>query len=172
MGSMGGRETATKRSSQGLSGFKDAFPLTFALIEAKASESDQIVEFADSNIIVYLNHGEQARAERARAVVYRGPSISVQVLNEVSHVCVRKMRMDWMEIKDFLSGVRHFCPVVALTEAIHDDGRRIAAQYKLAFYDACIVAAALSVQATTLWSEDMHDGQVIDRSLTIKNPFL
>jgi predicted nucleic acid-binding protein len=39
-------------------------------------------------------------------------------------------------------------------------------------HDALIVAAALLAGCTTLYSEAMQDGQVIDRQLTIRNPFI
>ena len=48
---------------------------------------------------------------------------------------------------------------------------KAARRYKIAFYDAAIVAAALLADCDTLWSEDMHDGLVIDGRLTIRNPF-
>jgi predicted nucleic acid-binding protein len=38
-------------------------------------------------------------------------------------------------------------------------------------YDALIVASALEAECTTLYSEDLQDGQVIDGPLTIRNPF-
>ena len=38
-------------------------------------------------------------------------------------------------------------------------------------WDSLIIAAALQAQARTLFTEDLHHGQVIDGSLTIKNPF-
>lgn len=39
------------------------------------------------------------------------------------------------------------------------------------FYDALIIAAALEAGCAVLFSEDPHDGQVIDGRLTIRNPF-
>ncbi|HYE27795.1 MAG TPA: hypothetical protein VEA61_06130 [Allosphingosinicella sp.] len=45
------------------------------------------------------------------------------------------------------------------------------ARYKLAIYDAMLVASALLVECDVLWSEDMHDGLVIEGMLTIRNPF-
>ncbi|WP_252263399.1 hypothetical protein [Paracidobacterium acidisoli] len=38
-------------------------------------------------------------------------------------------------------------------------------------YDALVIAAALEAGCTTLYSEDMQDGQKID-GLTIRNPFV
>jgi predicted nucleic acid-binding protein len=39
------------------------------------------------------------------------------------------------------------------------------------FFDALIIASALLAGCDTLFSEDMHTGQVIDGRLTIRNPF-
>jgi len=35
-----------------------------------------------------------------------------------------------------------------------------------------VVAAALQAGCTTLYSEDLQDGQIIDQKLTIRNPFV
>jgi predicted nucleic acid-binding protein len=49
---------------------------------------------------------------------------------------------------------------------------QIAERYGLSIYDALIVSSALLAGCKTLNSEDMQDGQVIDRQLTIRNPFV
>ena len=48
---------------------------------------------------------------------------------------------------------------------------QIADKFQYSFYDSLIIAAALSCNCKTLYSEDMQDGQVIENSLTIVNPF-
>jgi predicted nucleic acid-binding protein len=136
------------------------------------SKAETAVTFADSNVVLYLLSEDEGRKAKALEVIQTRPHISVQVLNEVTNICRRKTQMDWDEISDFLSMVRHFCPVVDLTEAIHDKARRLAKRFQFRIYDAGIVAAALSVNAGTLWSEDMQNGQVVEKTLTIKNPFV
>jgi predicted nucleic acid-binding protein len=59
-----------------------------------------------------------------------------------------------------------------LTVAIHEGGIAIAARTGYQFYDALIIAAALEARCDTLFSEDLHDGQVIEGRLTIRNPFV
>ncbi len=49
---------------------------------------------------------------------------------------------------------------------------KIAESYGCGIYDAFVVAAALDARCKTLYSEDFQDGQVIERNLTIRNPFL
>jgi len=99
------------------------------------------------------------------------PVISVQVLNEVTLVCRRKLGLSWHEIDLFWEPVRRVCKVVPLTDSIHDHARGLAARYSLAFYDACIVAAALAAGCQMLFSEDMHNGQIMEETLAICNPF-
>ena len=49
-----------------------------------------------------------------------------------------------------------------LTIETHDAALRIAAQYRFHIYDALVAAAALEAECTTLYSEDLQDGQIID----------
>ena len=39
------------------------------------------------------------------------------------------------------------------------------------FYDALVVAAALESRCSVLYSEDFQDRQVIERRVTVRNPF-
>jgi predicted nucleic acid-binding protein len=48
----------------------------------------------------------------------------------------------------------------------------LAARYGFSHYDSLILAAALSAGCTTLYTEDMQHGQVIDERLTLIDPFL
>ena len=128
--------------------------------------------FMDSNVVLYLLSEDSAKADKAESLLKAGPVISVQVLNEVTNVCARKLKMGWDEIAQFLELVRGFCKVVPLTETIHDQGRTISARYQLPFYDACIVAAAADAGCHTLYTEDMHNGlRLPDQQISVKNPF-
>jgi len=127
--------------------------------------------FLDSNVVLYLLSADTAKADSAEALLKTQPVISVQVLNEVTHVCVRKLKMSWDEIAQFLDLVRSFCKVVPLTVATHDRARQIAERHRLSFYDSCIVAAAADAGCLTLYSEDMNHGQILEDSLAIRNPF-
>jgi predicted nucleic acid-binding protein len=56
------------------------------------------------------------------------------------------------------------------TEETHARAVHLASQHKLSFYDAHILAAAVSSGAHTLMSEDMHAGWVV-QGIEIRNPF-
>lgn len=128
------------------------------------------VEFADTNVVLYLLD-DGPKADRAERVLAQGPRISVQVLNETLVNCRRKAGMTWEETRDFLGGLQAVCSVEDLTVETHEVGRALAERYGLSIYDAMIVASALIAGCTTLWSEDMQDGMLIEGQLRIVNPF-
>lgn len=127
--------------------------------------------FIDSNIVLYLLSGDAAKADRAEAVLQAGGVISVQVLNEVASVCLRKLKMPWEEVDALLLAVKAACDVQPLTIESHEKAVELAKRFKLSLYDANIVASALISGAQLLLSEDMHSGLLID-GLLIQNPFI
>jgi predicted nucleic acid-binding protein len=128
------------------------------------------VEFADTNLVLYLLD-DGPKADRAEEILAQGPRISVQVLNEAMVNCRRKAGLDWDETAQFLAGIRSLCPVEDLTPNTHDVGRALAERYCLSVYDAMIVASALIAGCTTLWTEDMHSGLLVEGRLRLVNPF-
>lgn len=133
--------------------------------------TDKTKAFLDSNVVLYLLSANAAKADLAENLLKLRPTISVQVLNEVTNVCIRKLRMSWSEAGQFLDVLLSFCRVVPFTVETHQLARQIAERHKLAFYDACIVAAASSEGCGTLYTEDMHDGLIVEEGLTLLNPF-
>ena len=126
--------------------------------------------FLDSNVVLYLLSGDTEKADQAQALLEAGGVISVQVLNEVASVCLRKLKMPWQEVDAVLLAVKAACEVLPLTLASHERAVEVAKRFKLAFYDANIVASALLSGAPVLMSEDMQSGLQID-GLVIQNPF-
>lgn len=127
--------------------------------------------FFDTNVLLYLLSGDDAKADRAEEVLASGGVISVQVLNEFASVAARKPKMSIAEIREVLTTIRAVCKVVSISEETHDRGLELSERYALSIYDAMIVSSALLARCKVLLSEDMQDGQVIDGSLEIRNPF-
>jgi len=128
--------------------------------------------FFDSNVLIYAMVSGDSRRERAQQLVTQGGVISVQVLNEFVAVARRKMRMPWEDVIEALDAVRILFPSpVSITLDTHDAALKIAQQYGFGIYDAMIAASALEANCSTLYSEDLQDGQVIAEWLTIRNPF-
>jgi len=128
-------------------------------------------DFFDTNVVLYLLSADTAKADRAEELLAIGGTISVQVLNEFVAVASRKLRMSWIEIREVLAQIRAVCAVESMTIETHERALRIAERYGVSIDDALIVSAALLANCKTLHSEDMQDGQVIERQLTIRNPF-
>ena len=132
--------------------------------------SDKV--FFDANVLLYTIGHHDARTPTAEALLAAGGMISVQVLNELASVARRKLQMSWPEVTEALEAIRILCPSpIPITAEMHDVALRLAGQYGFHIYDALIAAAALAADCTTLYSEDLQDGQVIDGRLTIRNPF-
>jgi predicted nucleic acid-binding protein len=128
-------------------------------------------EFLDSNILVYAFTTDQ-RAAVAQGLLEHGGIISVQGLNEFTNVARRKLAMTWAEVRESLAAIRTLCStILPIDIETHAEGLRIAEYYGYAMFDALIIAPALRANCSTLWSEDMQDGIVIDGRLRIANPF-
>ena len=127
--------------------------------------------FFDTNVLVYLAAGDREKAERAKAILRGGGTISIQVLNELTNVARRKLQLSWDHTHLLLETVRTATTVVALSVETHEAGLRLAARHSLSIYDAMIVAAASLSGCDTLWSEDMQHGLVIEDRMQIVDPF-
>lgn len=129
--------------------------------------------FLDSNIIIYAYSGtDPHKADIARRVIASGNVvISSQVINEFVSVTHKKLRqpMNSIEktVREFLPFTRPM-PLSAETSLL---ALRIAQEYRFSWFDSLIVASALENNCSILVSEDLHHGQVIEKSLTIINPF-
>jgi predicted nucleic acid-binding protein len=131
------------------------------------SETDA---FFDTNVVAYFASTDAAKAKRSGELLRAGGVISVQVLNEFASLARRKYALAWPSIRTVLAAVRSTCTVTELTVTTHELALALAERHQLNVYDGMIVAAAQLAGCRTLYSEDMHDGLVIDQ-LTIRNPF-
>lgn len=127
--------------------------------------------FFDTNVLVHIASGDAAKADRAEEIIGDGGVISVQVLNELTNVARRKMRMTWPDTHSFLSTLRSLLTIQPITVETHQTGLALAERYTLSTYDAMIVASALHAGCDTLWSEDMQHGMTFGERLRIVNPF-
>lgn len=129
-------------------------------------------DFLDTNVLVYAVGKNDPRASKAEALLASGGMISIQSLNEFVSVARRKLDMPWKEVREFLDVISILCPnPVPISLDTHRGALAIAEKYGYSIYDALIASAALEAGCKTLYSEDLQDGQIINRQLTIRNPF-
>ena len=127
-------------------------------------------EFLDTNVLVYA-FTTDARATTAEAIMARRCDISVQTLNEFANVAHRKLGMTWNEINDALDAIKAVCGRVhTLDLEIHERAVKLAERYGFSMFDALLIASALNANCSVFYSEDMHDGLVVEEQLQISNP--
>jgi predicted nucleic acid-binding protein len=129
-------------------------------------------DFLDTNVLIYAVAKNDPRASKAEALLARGAIVSVQSLNEFVSVARRKLGMSGKEVKEFVDLICIVCPdPVPISLDTHRGALAIAEKYGYSIYDALLASAALEAGCKTLYSEDLQDGQIINRQLTIRNPF-
>lgn len=129
-------------------------------------------DFFDTNVLIYAVAKNDPRAVKAETLLAAGGMVSVQSLNEFASVSRRKLGMSWKEVREFLDVICTLCPnPVSVSVDTHKSAIAIAERYGYDIYDALIAAAALEAGCKNLYSEDLQDGQVVNRQLTIQNPF-
>jgi len=127
--------------------------------------------FFDTNIVLYLAAADPTKADRAEALLGQGGTISVQVLNEATHVLRGKLAFSWPETLDFLNLIRGLVTIEPVTLQTHETALAMAQRYQISIYDALIAAAALHADCDTLLSEDMQHNLLLAGHLRIRNPF-
>lgn len=134
--------------------------------------------FLDTNIFVYsfdvLSKKKQRRAQDLihEALTEHHGIISYQVIQEFLNVAMRKFAAP-LSVDDSRLYLRSvLAPLCAVypSLALYESALQIVEETKYGFYDALIVAAAVSADCTLLFSEDLQNGRGI-HGLTIQNPF-
>lgn len=136
-------------------------------------------KFFDTNIFVYAVDGGASKSRRMAArqlirdaIAHREGAVSYQIIQEFINVGLRKFQapLSIPDIRDFLD--TSFAPMLVVHSSVELFHQALAIQdrYRLSWYDAVIVAAAIQSGSSILLSEDLQDGLKIG-SLRIQNPF-
>ncbi|MDJ0676720.1 MAG: PIN domain-containing protein [Calothrix sp. MO_167.B42] len=97
--------------------------------------------------------------------------ISTQVINEVCRNLLKKHRIDEQSVLNLISSFYRKYQVISFNLNILATGSNLRTQYNISFWDSLIISCALSAGVNILYSEDMQDGLIVDKKLTIINPF-
>lgn len=129
--------------------------------------------FTDSNLWLYTFIAQDPnKAATARQIIQNNDiCLSSQVVNEVCSNLLRKASYNEAQLQQVIARFYFAYQVVDLDEQILLAASDLRLKYGFSFWDGMIVAAALSANATILYSEDMHDGLLIENKLRIVNPF-
>ena len=129
--------------------------------------------FVDTNILVYAHtSSEKGKRDKIFEILDNAHIVmSTQVVKEFINVMVRKFQQPIRDVKLQIDKILGIASVVNEDMELIDRAIEINQAYKYRFYDCLILAAAHRAGCRTLLSEDMQHGQVIEKTLTIINPF-
>ena len=131
--------------------------------------------FLDTNVLVYaVSSAEEdaARRERALDLVTRADfGLSAQVLQEFYVTVTRKIRKPLAPERAvaLMDEYRTF-PTVPTDYPLIVSAVELSLRYGVSYWDGAIIAAAEALEASTLYTEDLNDGQLYG-SVRVSNPF-
>lgn len=120
--------------------------------------------FVDTNVLLYAISSapaETAKANRAREILAKEDfGVSAQVLQEFFVNATRKIAVPLsdQEALEFIEIISQ-APIVPIDLDIVIQAVAHKQRYGIAYWDAAVVAAAQALGATTLYTEDLNDGQ-------------
>ncbi len=129
--------------------------------------------FVDSNIWLYalIKSRYPQKTEIAKTIIKtKKIIISSQIINEISVNLIRKADFGESRIRDLILSFYKNYVVTDIDDDILITASQLREKHSFSFWDSIVVASALSSYATTLYSEDMQDGIIIDNRLKIVNP--
>ncbi len=128
-------------------------------------------DFLDTNVLIYAFTPDDDKAHMAETLLGAKPLISVQGLNEMVNVLLRKRAFSWLEVDEVMDSVIRLCEVRPQSVATHQQARELVQRYRLNWWDSLQLACALEAEATTFWSEDLQHGLWVEQQLRVRNPF-
>ena len=130
--------------------------------------------FVDTNIWVYAHLAVPADTRHAIALKLVESAgervISPQVVAEYYSVMLRNSRSDaWIaaNLRAMFARTR----LQPANGAVVESALALRARYGFSFWDCQIIAAALQAGCSTLFTEDLQHGQVLEARLKVVNPF-
>ena len=129
--------------------------------------------FIDSNLWVYL-YSDRDKGNIVRNIIeeyFIDIVLSAQVLGEFFNVLIRKIMRTKKEAREIISDLAMNFEVIEIDKSLVLEAMEISIRYKYSYWDSLIVVAALRTGCSILYTEDLHDGQIINGRLKIVNPF-
>ena len=127
----------------------------------------------DTNVLIYLHDSSNPdKRAIAKNLLADNPRIPSQVVSEYLNTTRRLLSLSKEELLIQASGLFSGCIILPSLPDTLLFASSLVKKYQFQLFDAVIVAAAIEGHCNILYSEDMHHGLVVDKCLTITNPFL
>jgi predicted nucleic acid-binding protein len=130
--------------------------------------------FLDTNLLIYYTADNLEKKKRVRELLLASTTIliSTQVVNEFVAVTVRKGIHPRDEAIRYALEFMDLFTVIPVDVPVVRRSFDLMGKHGFSNWDSLILAAALEHSCALLYSEDLQHGQIIDRRLTIINPFI
>lgn len=131
--------------------------------------------FIDSNVWLYsfyVNRDDKKRAIAIKLIRDSQLALSTQTINEVCAVLLRQSSFPEESLVRLINSFYRRFNVFSPDHSAIVEASRLRQSYSLSYWDSLIVSTAIGAGVSTLYSEDMQNGLIVDGSLTIRNPFL
>lgn len=132
--------------------------------------------FIDTNVWLYaVSQSQDPRKHvAANQLIRQTPRIvlSTQIVNELTINLLRKFHMSESDVRKLIRSLYRKYLVMELNRSTLLQASDLRASYSFSFWDSLVVASALAAGATTLYSEDMQNGLMVQSKLHIVNPFV
>ncbi len=132
--------------------------------------------FLDTNILVYsVDEKDKAKQRTARDLIATlvqndDAIISTQTLQEFYNAATKKLIASKKDAGSFVKQFSDIIPVHSNTVNDVLAAIDISEASQLSFWDSLILASAKACGCTTIYSEDLNDGQTIN-GVKVVNPF-
>jgi len=130
--------------------------------------------FIDTNIFIYYQRSDNPQKQTIAKKLLENNSCvaSTQVISEISNILTKKYPTLEKEIQLFLQDITEFCETITISKSLIFKALKLHFKYKYSFFDSLIIATALEANCSILYSEDMQNGQIVENTLKIVNPFV
>ena len=99
------------------------------------------------------------------------PLVSSQVLSEYMNVLKRQFKLSKEDIMAICIANFDGLPFHSVRFETIKLAKTLIGKYDFQLFDSVVVASALESNCCILYSEDMHDGLMVEKRLKIVNPF-
>jgi len=130
--------------------------------------------FLDTNVLIYLySEDDESKRNIACSTLDNNDCVtSIQAMNESSNVWFRKFTWDTTKIRNHLDNIELVCDeVLPVHRGTIDEALSIKDRYGFSYFDCLMLSSALEGNCNIIFTEDMNDGQLINDTLRIVNPF-
>ena len=127
----------------------------------------------DTNMLIYaLDTAYPTQKQLSENIINEYPFICSQNISEFANVCLRKFKFEKQVTIEIINKLLKKCILSSCKSSTYLLVERLIKQYQFQLFDAIIVASAIESECEVLYSEDLHNGLLVDNQLLIQNPFI